>query len=354
MPAADLSGQVLHLVVPGDGVQDSPHFLRRPRAERPGGDERKDRLVDITPRFVVALPFAEAAVTLSKDHLSLDESYRGPLPVKKWAWAGGKAPDLTKPGVYKLSVTGQLVGKEAAEFESGEIVFEVGVATIKSQADIEKMAREALSKRVANLSPKVEAFLTENMDGDRLVRYQTAGKKWSYTENTVEMKPDGTVGKFSDREVFTCVAHGTLIDAEAGARAIETIREGDRVWGYDGKERVLATVRLVRKGVSERTLVFGEGLRVTPEHPVWASEEWKLAATIAPRDRLLDLRLRQVEAGTPRIIDERVDVYDLTVDGPHCFFAGGFLVHNKDRGYSPKLDDPWYSLGLGVLPLPPK
>ncbi len=294
-------------------------------------------------------------LTLSKDHLSLDESHRGPMPVKKWAWVGGKAPDLTKPGIYKLSVSGHLVsGKESTPFESGEITFEVGVPTIKSQADIEKVAREALSKRVANLSPKVEYFLSDNKDGNRLVRYKATGPKWSYNEHTIEVKPDGTLGKLSEREVFTCVAHGTLIDAEAGRRAIEPIREGDRLWGYDGKERVLTTVRLIRKGTAKRTLVFGDGLRVTPEHPLWASGEWKPAATVGARERLLDTRLRQIEAGTPRIVNERIDVYDLTVDGPHCFFAGGFLVHNKDRAYWPKLDDPWYLLGLDDKPLPPK
>jgi hypothetical protein len=291
-------------------------------------------------------------LALSKDHLGFDEGHRGPQPSKKAAWVVGKSPDLSKPGVYKLKITGQLVsGKEGTPFESGEITFEVGVATIKSQAEIEKTAREALSKRVANLPPKVDYFLTENGDGDRLVRFRTAGgKKWGYMEHTVEVKPDGTVGKISDREVFTCVARGTVIDAEVGPRAIETIREGDRVWGYDGKQRVLTTVRVVRRSAADRTLVFGDGLRVTAEHPLWASGEWRAAGQIGPRERLLDAQLCQVEAGAPRVIDDPIDVYDLTVDGPHCFFAGGLLVHNKDRAYSPNLDDPWYSLGLDVVP----
>jgi hypothetical protein len=290
-------------------------------------------------------------LVLTKDNLAFDDGHRGPTAARKWPWVGGKGPDLSKPGVYKLKITGQIVsGKEGTPFESGEISFETGVAAVKSQAEIEKTAREALSKLVANLSPKIQPNLSENKDSDRVLRYRTATAKWTQTEYIVTVKPDGSGVTIGEREIHTCVAHGTLIDAEAGPRAIETIREGDRIWGYDGKKRVLTTVRLVRKSAADRTLVYG-GLRVTSEHPLWVSGEWKPAGTITQRDLLLNVQLRQEEAGSPRIIDEQIDVYDLTVDGPHCFFAGGLLVHNKDRGYSPSLDDPWYNLGLGTLPL---
>jgi hypothetical protein len=51
-----------------------------------------------------------------------------------------------------------------------------------------------------------------------------------------------------------------------------------------------------------------------------------------------------VPAGRPQRIEGTVEVFDLTVDAPHNFFAGGFLVHNKDRDYSPSIDDDWYVL----------
>jgi hypothetical protein len=56
--------------------------------------------------------------------------------------------------------------------------------------------------------------------------------------------------------------------------------------------------------------------------------------------------VRRREAGEPECRSEAIAVYDLTVDGPHNFFAGGFLVHNKDvhRKYDPMLDDLWYRL----------
>src|SRR5205085_2514590 len=120
-------------------------------------------------------------------------------------------------------------------------------------------------KRVANLPLKMQPFLHEDKEGNRLVRFRAADVKWSYTEYIVAVQPDGTVGKIREQTVGTCVAHGTVIDAEKGPRTIETLREGDRVWGYDGTKRVLTTIRLVRRGTSERTLVFGDGLRVTAD-----------------------------------------------------------------------------------------
>jgi hypothetical protein len=277
-------------------------------------------------------------MTLTKDGLTHDSMPKSP-------WSGKASANLERAGVYKLKISGTITdGKEkGTPFESGEISVELGVREIRSQDDIVKAAREALKAKAPEATaPKVGIIVTENAAGNRLVRFRTFGKKWNYIDYIQEMKPDGTPVKLSQREVFTCVARGTLIDTERGLRPIETVREGDRVWGYDGSKRVLTTVRLIRKGESSRTLLFCDRLRVTPEHPVWVSGSWKPAGSVSPTDLLLDSTLRRVRAGQPRIIEERIDVYDLTVDAPHCFFAGGLLVHNKDRAYSPNLDDPWY------------
>jgi hypothetical protein len=46
----------------------------------------------------------------------------------------------------------------------------------------------------------------------------------------------------------------------------------------------------------------------------------------------------------PEKVRGALAVYDIAVDEPHNYFAGGILVHNKSRDYSPHLDDPWYQL----------
>lgn len=279
-------------------------------------------------------------LTLTKDGLASNTTQKAP-------WAGKATANLERAGVYKLKISGTITDGQAKgiPFESGEISVELGVREVRTQEDIVKAAREAVRAKAPDAAgPKVGTIVTENAAGNRLVRFRTFTMKWSNLDYIQEVKPDGTPVKLSQREIFTCVARGTLIDTERGPRPIEAVREGERVWGYDGSKRVLTTIRLIRKGESSRTLLFGDGLRVTPEHPVWADGSWKPAGTVAETDLMLNSTLRRARAGQPRVLEERTDVYDLTVDAPHCFFAGGLLVHNKDRAYSPNLDDPWYDI----------
>ena len=46
---------------------------------------------------------------------------------------------------------------------------------------------------------------------------------------------------------------------------------------------------------------------------------------------------------TPLDIDYRV-AFDVAVGGPHNFFAGGLLVHNKSIAWTPEAFVPWYAL----------
>src|SRR5262249_43904678 len=138
-----------------------------------------------------------------------------------------------------------------------------------------------------------------------------------------------------------------------GATPIEKIAIGDRVWGFDVERgrKVLTPVKFIRVGEASETLVFNRTLRVTAEHPLWLGK-WKRAGDARPGDMLLDEKGRKVKAGAAVVKKGKVRVYDLTVGAPHCFFAGGYLVHNKKRMYSPKLDDVWYQYDL--RPAPPK
>src|SRR5262249_52876833 len=133
---------------------------------------------------------------------------------------------------------------------------------------------------------------------------------------------------------------------ESGPVAIEDVRLGDRLWGYDlaRRDRILTTVRAVRRAEADETLRLECGLRVTGGHPVHASGAWKHAADLRPADELTTNEGRRVSVGAIERLHGRVAVYDLTVDEPHNFFAAGVLVHNKDRPPMAELDDYWYVL----------
>jgi hypothetical protein len=264
------------------------------------------------------------------------------------AWADDKKAAFDAPGVYTIQVSGSLIRDkgEAIPFTSSPISVELGAGGIKTLAQVEASAREELVRKFPNAKPSGPATILENKVGNRLVRFTCPGQFWSYIYYRIEVAPDGTANNVTDREVGTCIARGTLVEGQGGQVRIEDIRVGDRVWGYDPetRQKVLTTVQFVRFGTAHETLVFGDTLRLTATHPVFIGGTWKAAGQVEPDETLLTTDLSQVLARKPRLIAARVEVFDLTVDGPHCYFAGGFLVHNKKRLYSPDIDDPWYYL----------
>ena len=269
---------------------------------------------------------------------------------RKFAWKDNARPDLTKEGVYTVRVKGEIARTKGgnASFQSERVKLEVSSKTF-SQARALKAARAEMKRVYPNVSTKAGTeVVCDGARGNTVVQFRGFGAKWNVNYYTVTVTPKGTASKPTVREVFNCVAEGTLIATDRGPKPIEMIAVGDRVRGYDVERgrKVLTTVRCVRIGEAIETLVFNRTLRVTAEHPLWLGK-WKRAGDAQLGESLLDEQGRKVKAGAAVVKKGRVRVYDLTVGSPHCFFAGGYLVHNKDRMYSPKLDDPWFQYELG-------
>ncbi|MCE9560592.1 MAG: sigma-70 family RNA polymerase sigma factor [Planctomycetes bacterium] len=274
-------------------------------------------------------------------------------------WADDAKIDLSAPGQYTLRIAGELAAGDAGviPFESGTITFERlkdGATTFKELAATAKAALPAGTK-LDDLKDFLTApLVVENADGTRVVHLRSSDSgKWNYAQYTVAVTQDGKAGKIESFDVSTCVARGTRLDGEAGSVRIEDVGVGDRIWGYDpvAAKRVLTTVRGVTTNVAGTTLSFGGTLRVTGNHPVYVNGKWKRADAVAPNDTLLTETGLAVRAGVPKQVRGAIEVFDLTVDEPHTYFAGGFLVHNKDRmvRFTPNLSA-YYQLWPGELP----
>ncbi len=362
---------VVTRLAPGGPFRIALHWVREKTPLRPGdvpGAVARDATLR-TMTFHLTTPAGEKLalrpVALTPDRTWASELYYSPTYLLtltkdgvegqggKWSWVGAKRPDLAREGAYRLSVKGELVrqGGAAIPFESEPILLEVSRKVLPQEKAV-AAARAALRAQQPGLDvAKAHVLLRDDEKGNLLVRFRTPGKLWSYVDWSVPVRPDGKVERATSKETFTCVARGTMIATEKGPRPVEEVRVGDRVWGLDARARrkVLTAVQFIRVGEAQHTVLLAGRLRVTAEHPVWVGA-WRQAGHVGAQDRLLDEGGRRVPAGEPRWLSGRVQVFDLTVDEPHCFFAAGLLVHNKSRRYSPRLDDPWYDLWPELLP----
>src|SRR5262249_25856989 len=121
--------------------------------------------------------------------------------------------------------------------------------SVRPQARVVDIARDALRAHKPRLGlAKGPAFLRDDEAGNLLVVFRNHTKLFSRIDHTVAVGPDGKAATPTRNETFTCVARGTLVATERGARPIEEVRVGDRVWGYDTRtgKKVLTTVRFVR------------------------------------------------------------------------------------------------------------
>jgi hypothetical protein len=137
----------------------------------------------------------------------------------------------------------------------------------------------------------------------------------------------------------TCFPAGTPIATPDSERAIEELTAGSAVLSWSAERGAPVVARVVdvkRRHASELlelTLGDGRTLRVTANHPLFvpARADWVPAGELGPGDHvgvLSDGRLTPVaiDAIAARTVD--VDVFDLTIETTHAYFAGGVLAHN--------------------------
>jgi hypothetical protein len=144
-----------------------------------------------------------------------------------------------------------------------------------------------------------------------------------------------------------CFVAGTrVLMADGSEKAIETLQVGEKVLTYDGIEQVattiLALIKPPQKRVYKLTFEDGRTLTLTDAHPLASVDGWKSLSPEATKQENPSLEVTPLHVGD---VIYTVDgactltsilplqgtrqVYNITVDAPHTFYANNVLVHNK-------------------------
>ncbi|SPL88501.1 secreted protein [[Actinomadura] parvosata subsp. kistnae] len=135
-----------------------------------------------------------------------------------------------------------------------------------------------------------------------------------------------------------CFPAGTLVDTEHGARPIEQIRVGDRVWSADpatGRRGLHRVTRLFHRSADSLVNITAAGgtLSATEGHRFWVQGQgWTQAKDLRPGDALQEPsgKAARVVAVSPG--GRGADVYNFEVEADHTYYvyAGStpVLVHN--------------------------
>lgn len=201
---------------------------------------------------------------------------------------------------------------------------------------------------------KGQARWLPSAPGGACVRYPNGSRVWIVGTPT-EVNVDRL------RALTNCIAEGELVTTARGDVPIENVTTDDLVLTRAGWRRVLAAWKKAEnREVYEVVTETGERVVGTGDHRVWTENRgWvelrflkntdtlqsagshsallgdtsmEPSPTSMSRPVLADAPqfLRAVAVKTVSLLSQTSDVYDLTVEGEHEFFAGGVLVHNCD------------------------
>lgn len=137
-----------------------------------------------------------------------------------------------------------------------------------------------------------------------------------------------------------CFLPGTKVDTPDGEKNIETIEVGDTVTSFDNDRVGNNDVSNIYK--SQRDFYFdlraGDyQVKVTAEHPFYVGNgKFVEVQYLKPGDEVYVLKedktLEKKWITSNVKVNEKTDVYNMTVDKTHTYFANSFAVHNKGSG----------------------
>lgn len=122
-----------------------------------------------------------------------------------------------------------------------------------------------------------------------------------------------------------------ILMADGSEKPISEIKVGDMVMGFNEKTRTKSPAKVSKlfRRESDSFYTLNGKTRVTSEHPFYVNGEWVKTKDLQIGAPLLNSNLGAVPVTSKTLSSEALEVYNLTVDDVHTYFASGVLVHNK-------------------------
>ena len=218
--------------------------------------------------------------------------------------------------------------------------------TRKEIDSVDKKVRRELSSR--RIGKKAIAFI-EDFDRWRMIdtlisKYITSIEKATRIDGKIH--PSFSLAVTATGR--SCLAEYTHVRVKTDnsnylLKTIQDIRAGDIVYSYKEStgEMINAPVQWAGKTGEQRETILvrytlagafspSGQLRCTPEHLIYTlGRGFVEARYLHPSDKLLGVFPERVDVESVTLDYKKVDVYDLTIEGPPNFIANGVCVHNS-------------------------
>ena len=178
---------------------------------------------------------------------------------------------------------------------------------------------------------------------------------WRETyNNTSDANSLSGISLFSSAERGGCFLPDTqILMSDSTFKAIKDVKVGDFVLTKvteKSNKLVKAKVTSLHKDKSSSYLIINGSLKVTSNHILFINDNWSMAALARIGDTLLDKNGQKIKVTSIEYLNLESDVYNLSIDRYHTFFANNFYVHNQ-KGDPPRdnlVDTAYWNLSVNT------
>lgn len=138
-------------------------------------------------------------------------------------------------------------------------------------------------------------------------------------------------------EAGGCFGKGTpILMSDGSSKPIEEVKVGDKIITFSNQDSSMimpAIVQGISQHLIDEYLIINDSLQVTPEHKMFVDNAWQYAGNIKIGDTLKGINgsdRKVYSIKTVRAKDK--PVYNIIAGKYHTYFAGGYFVHNAEKG----------------------